>query len=107
MAPKDPKNPSSPLVPKKLSELKLYLPDLDSFEKSVEFSDVTLFDPPLDSSDVNPGHWIVIAQEIYKNYDRYDGFIILHGTDTMAFTASGLSFIFENISSPVLYGKQQ
>jgi L-asparaginase len=56
----------------------------------------------LDSSDMNPSDWQYIADDIKKNYLNYDGFIILHGTDTMAFTASALSFMFENLSKPVI-----
>ena len=60
------------------------------------------FHDPLDSSAMNPGHWAEIAQHIDRNYDLYDGFVILHGTDTMAYTASALSFMFENLDKPVI-----
>lgn len=57
---------------------------------------------PLDSSSMNPSHWADIAKVIDKNYDDYDGFVVLHGTDTMAYTASALSFMLENIRKPVI-----
>ncbi len=60
------------------------------------------FDPPLDSSDMNPEHWGQIVNAIEKNYRAYDGFVVLHGTDTMAYTASALSFMLENLSKPVI-----
>lgn len=60
------------------------------------------FNPPLDSSDMNPGHWQQIARSIAENYGFYDGFVVLHGTDTMAYTASALSFMLENLHKPVI-----
>lgn len=60
------------------------------------------FDPPIDSSDMNPAHWIDIARAIESNYDDYDGFVVLHGTDTMAYTASALSFMLEHLRKPVI-----
>lgn len=60
------------------------------------------FPKPLDSSDMNPDHWREIANVIKDNYDRYDGFVVLHGTDTMAYTASALSFMLENLNKPVI-----
>lgn len=58
--------------------------------------------PLIDSSDMSPRDWQQIADDIRDNYDKYDGFIILHGTDTMAYTASALSFMLENLSKPVI-----
>ena len=60
------------------------------------------FEEPVDSSDVGPKDWKRMAEMIVAVYDDYDGFVILHGTDTMAFTASALSFIFENLAKPVV-----
>lgn len=60
------------------------------------------FPRPLDSSDMNPQHWAEIARAIQENYDDYDGFVVLHGTDTMAYTASALSFMLENLDKPVI-----
>lgn len=66
--------------------------DIDSFQ----------FDEPLDSSAMNPSHWQDIAYVIDCFYDDYDGFVVLHGTDTMAYTASALSFMLENLRKPVV-----
>lgn len=60
------------------------------------------YQPLMDSSDMTPQDWQVIADDIHKNYELYDGFVILHGTDTMAFTASALSFMLENLGKPVI-----
>lgn len=60
------------------------------------------FDPPIDSSDMDPAHWNQIVRSIADNYDRFDGFVVLHGTDTMAYTASALSFMLENLHKPVI-----
>ncbi len=60
------------------------------------------FDPPIDSSDMEPSFWARLVKIINYNYDYYDGFVILHGTDTMAYTASALSFMLEDLSKPVI-----
>jgi L-asparaginase len=60
------------------------------------------FEPPIDSSNINPSHWQHIAEQIGRNYDKFDGFVVLHGTDTMAYTASALSFMLENLRKPVI-----
>ncbi len=57
---------------------------------------------PIDSSNVQPAVWIELASVIQKNYKKYDGFVILHGTDTMSYTASALSFMFEHLSKPII-----
>jgi L-asparaginase len=65
------------------------------------------FENPIDSSEMNPSHWAEIAHIIYDNYAFYDGFVILHGTDTMAYTASGLSFMLQGLQkSIILTGSQ-
>lgn len=64
--------------------------------------DVIEFSPLLDSSDVTVQEWNKIGRTIYKHMDDYDGFVVLHGTDTMAYTASALSFILQNLSKPVI-----
>ena len=81
----------------KIPELKL----LDCNIKSTSFS------KPIDSSNMNPKYWVKIAEIIEKNYSNYDGFVVLHGSDTMSYTASALSFMFEGLSKPiVLTGSQ-
>ena len=63
---------------------------------------VRKFDPPIDSSDMDPMRWAELVGLIANNYADYDGFVILHGTDTMAYTASALSFMLENLTKPVI-----
>ena len=60
------------------------------------------FPKPLDSSDMNPQHWGEIARVIERYYNEFDGFVVLHGTDTMAYTASALSYMLENLNKPVI-----
>lgn len=60
------------------------------------------FEEPIDSSDMCPDHWKHIVDNIARNYDDYDGFVVLHGTDTMAYTASALSFMLQGLSKPVI-----
>ncbi|PWW39213.1 asparaginase [Idiomarina loihiensis] len=60
------------------------------------------YSPLMDSSNMTPSDWVTIARDIEANYDSYDGFVILHGTDTMAYTASALSFMLQNLSKPVI-----
>jgi len=61
------------------------------------------FEPPIDSSDIDTAIWIRLAEIIEENYRNFDGFVILHGTDTMAFSASALSFMLEGLSKPVIF----
>ena len=77
--------------------------------KLPHFADPTLpelhieeFDPLLDSSDMAPSHWLHIADIIRRSYADYDGFLVIHGTDTLSFTASALSFMLEGLTKPVL-----
>ncbi|MEN8120165.1 MAG: asparaginase [Bacteroidota bacterium] len=65
------------------------------------------FDNPIDSSDINPAVWIELAKIIKDNHDKYDGFVILHGTDTMSYSASALSFMLENLHKPVIFTGSQ
>ena len=75
------------------------VPELKRFNCCI---DSYQFTPPIDSSDMEPSLWSKLVKIIYNNYDKYDGFVILHGTDTMAFTASALSFMLEDLSKPVI-----
>ncbi len=96
------KDPASPYSPQSLDALKEYATILhEDNEWGIEFG-FGSFPKPLDSSAVVPSHWLDMAKSIKDVYDEYDGFVILHGTDTMAFTASALSFIFENLRKPVV-----
>lgn len=79
--------------------LNAQVPELDRL--NVDLSTIS-FDDPIDSSDMHPKDWARIAQQIEINYDDYDGFVVLHGSDTMAFTASGLSFMLQGLRKPVI-----
>jgi len=69
-----------------------------------EMPDFTIseYQPLIDSSNMTPSDWQRIADDIKAHYDDYDGFVVLHGTDTMAYTSSALSFMFENLSKPII-----
>jgi L-asparaginase len=102
----DPEHSSSPLVPRSWQELQDYMPSIQSNGYFTQGKDIDFeyhsFEKVMDSSQFNTQHWVKMADEIEKRYDEFDGFIIIHGTDTMAHTASGLSFIFENLGKPVV-----
>jgi len=87
------------LQPFNFDQISEQVPELKKFGCYI---DAISFDPPMDSSDIGPDIWVNIASIIYEKYDDYDGFVILHGTDTMAYSASALSFILENLSKPVI-----
>ncbi|GHT62456.1 L-asparaginase 1 [Bacteroidia bacterium] len=79
--------------------LKENAPELNRLHFNI---DSTHFDIPIDSSDMNPEKWKLLVKIIEENYDKYDGFVVLHGTDTMAYSASALSFMLENLNKPVI-----
>ncbi|TKG92490.1 asparaginase [Puteibacter caeruleilacunae] len=87
------------LAPFKFDQIVEEVPELNKF--GYEISTIA-FNPPIDSSNMSPTVWLKIANTIKKNYNRYDGFVILHGTDTMSYTASALSFMLENLDKPVI-----
>ena len=76
-----------------------HVPELKQL--SIDIDTIT-FDPPIDSSDMEPEMWSRIVTIIEESYDKYDGYVILHGTDTMSFTASALSFMLEDLMKPVI-----
>ena len=76
-----------------------FVPELERFHYDI---DTVTFGPPIDSSDMEPKYWCRMVEIIAQNYEQYDGFVLLHGTDTMAFTASALSFMLENLAKPVV-----
>ncbi|MCU0421041.1 MAG: asparaginase [Cyclobacteriaceae bacterium] len=88
------------LVPFDFSLILEHLPTLRSL--ALELS-VISFQKPIDSSNINPEHWRMLAQIVYDNHATQDGFVILHGTDTMAFTASALSFMLPGLAKPVIF----
>ena len=64
---------------------------------------VIAFDDPIDSSNVDPTHWQTIGKIVFENYNTQDGFVVLHGTDTMAYTSSALSFMLQGLAKPVIF----
>jgi len=87
------------LVPLPFEKLITYVPELEKINCKLEH---VAFKNPVDSSDASPEFWNDIAKVIENNYTDFDGFVILHGTDTMAYTASALSFMLENLEKPVV-----
>jgi len=87
------------LAPMKFGMLLDEIPELNKLGYSI--SSIT-FNPPIDSSNMTPAIWAQLAKTIQKNYTKYDGFVILHGTDTMSYTASALSYMFENLDKAVV-----
>lgn len=95
---------SGTLKPFNFGHLYSNIPVLANFNCCI---DVHSFDPLIDSSNVHPDFWIKLAGVIEQNYEKYDGFVILHGTDTMAYSASALSFMLENLNKPVIFTGSQ
>jgi L-asparaginase len=87
------------LKPFNFKALTKQIPELEKFD--IQLSSIS-FKHPIDSSNMHPRVWIEIAEIIKSNYHKHDGFVILHGSDTMSFTASALSFMLENLSKPVI-----
>lgn len=76
-----------------------HVPEIRQFNLQI---DAMAFEHPMDSSDMTPAEWKKLVKIISENYEKYDGFVILHGTDTMAFTSSALSFMLEGLNKPVI-----
>ena len=85
-------------------ELLQNIPELKLLEHEIE---TLSFTTPIDSSNMSPQGWLQIAETVEVNYDDYDGFVILHGSDTMSYTASALSFMFENLHKPIIFTGSQ
>ena len=92
------------LKPFDFSQILEEVPELGKFAYRI---DSHTFNPLIDSSDVEPSMWIELAELIDREYDKYDGFVILHGTDTMAYSASALSFMIEGLTKPVIFTGSQ
>ena len=92
------------LVPINFDKLLKAIPELKSDE--VDLDNISI-QKPIDSSNMNPEIWIEIANLIKKNYTEYHGFVVLHGSDTMAYTASALSFMLENLNKAVIFTGSQ
>lgn len=85
-------------------ELLQNIPELKILEHEIE---TLSFEDPIDSSNMNPASWIKIAGTIHEHYNDYDGFVVLHGSDTMSYSASALSFMFENLTKPIIFTGSQ
>lgn len=88
------------LIPFDFSQIIEKVPELKRFDFELT---VLAFDELLDSSNIQPHHWLTLASVIETFYEEYDAFVILHGTDTMAYSASALSFLLENLAKPVIF----
>lgn len=82
------------------NNLSKQIPELKLLDCNIE---AISFDKPMDSSNMHPDCWVQIAEIIESNYNTFDGFVVLHGSDTMSYTASALSFMLENLSKPVIF----
>ncbi len=92
------------LRPFNFSQILEEVPELGKFAYRI---DSYTFDPLIDSSDVEPAMWLSLAGLIEERYDGYDGFVVLHGTDTMGYSASALSFMIEGLTKPVIFTGSQ
>ena len=92
------------LTPFNFEEIRRHVPEIEKYGHRL--SAVTIH-PVVDSSNIKPGAWIKISELIQDEYEQYDGFIVLHGTDTMSFSASALSFMLENLGKPVIFTGSQ
>ncbi|MDR0667031.1 MAG: asparaginase [Prevotellaceae bacterium] len=92
------------LAPLNFDQIETEMPELRKFNLRI---DTHSFNPPIDSSEVQPSFWVRLARLIYTRYDRYDGFVVLHGTDTMSYTASAISFMLGNLAKPVVFTGSQ
>lgn len=87
------------LQPMDLAHLEQQVPELERIKVHLES---VAFEKPIDSSDMQPVDWVRIAELVGTHYERFDGFVVLHGSDTMAYTASALSFLLEGLAKPVV-----
>jgi len=92
------------LIPFNLSQISRYIPELRRFKNNIKSIS---FNPAIDSSNVHPGIWARIAKIVNEYYDQFDGFVVLHGTDTMAYSASALSFMLRGLKKPVIFTGSQ
>ena len=102
-APREPDNPKSPQYVVPWKELKAATPELERLQtRGFGPIDAYSLEPPLDSCNVGPREWAKMANVIAERYEEYEGFVILHGTDTMVYTASVLSFMLRELAKPVV-----
>jgi L-asparaginase len=106
--PKDLDDPLSPLAPAPLERVMALLPNYDKMDKKLVVGDKRIrlgtysWPEPIDSSNIRLEDWVELAKVIKSHYNDYEGFVVLHGTDTLAYTASAISFMLENLNKPVI-----
>jgi L-asparaginase len=86
------------------SKLLQRIPELKLLDCEIE---TISFENPIDSSNMNPEKWVKLATIVEENYNSFDGFVVLHGSDTMSYTASALSFMLENLAKPIIFTGSQ
>ena len=92
------------LIPFDFSHLNNSVPELNQIDYQL---DVISTEEPIDSSEMNASHWGHLAKTIFEKYNDYDGFVVLHGSDTMAYTASALSFMLQGLRKPIIFTGSQ
>lgn len=106
--PTDPADPRSPLAPASLEQVMAMVPRYDPVTGRLLLRDAAIpiatlsWDPPIDSSQMTFEHWVQLAHDLEAQHDRHVGFVVLHGTDTLAFTASALAFMLDGLAKPVV-----
>ncbi|WP_045686972.1 asparaginase [Hymenobacter sp. AT01-02] len=93
-------NKRGELIPMNFEQIRKRMPELRQLNMEVE---VVSLGPPIDSSNITVADWLALAAYIQESYTRYDGFVVLHGTDTMAYSAAAMSFLLENLSKTVVF----
>lgn len=92
------------LKPFNFSKLEKYIPELKQINCCISNWS---FKTPIDSSNITPADWVLLLESIERNYSEYDGFVVLHGTDTMSYSASAISFMIENLKKPIIFTGSQ
>lgn len=106
--PKDKNDPLSPLAPASLDQIMEFIPNYNKSDRTILIAQQRInlglysWSEPIDSSNIKFEDWIQMAHVIKANYNNYEGFVILHGTDTLSYTASALSFMLENLNKPII-----
>jgi L-asparaginase len=95
---------SNTLYPLDFEQMSRLIPELNDCDYALDYIS---FDPTVDSSNMNPALWVKLATIIEDNYETFDGFVVLHGSDTMSYSASALSFMLENLNKPVIFTGSQ
>ncbi|NNE02696.1 MAG: asparaginase, partial [Eudoraea sp.] len=95
---------SNMLKPFNFEKVVEHIPELGQLDCAIES---VSFEEPIDSSNMDLSHWVTIANLIETDYNKYDGFVVLHGSDTMSYTSSALSYMLENLAKPVIFTGSQ